>query len=79
MADRTSTARDLGERAGAEAQGWLPPIADLIEGFWDGILALPGDSTTEAYRRAYEAGGTIPDALLALWDFLVGFVGGLFG
>lgn len=78
-----SRARDLGERAGEEAQGLLPVIGDALDGFWDGVRLVPPeagpDGSTEAYRIAYEVGSFIPEALAALWDFLVGFVSALFG
>lgn len=74
-----STARTLGERAGEEAQGLLPVLGDALEGFWDGLRLVAPDGSSEVYRGAYEAGAFVPEALAAIWDFLVGFFSALFG
>lgn len=79
MSEENSRAREIGERAGAEAQGFLPTIGDLIEGFWDGLWLLERDGTSEAYVNAYTAGAFVPEALGAIWNFLTGFIDGLFG
>ncbi len=79
MQEEASQARDLGEKAGAETQEWLPTIGDLIEGFWDGLWQLEADGASDAYANAYAVGAFVPEALAAIWNFLVGFVSALFG
>lgn len=79
MAEEGSRARDLGQRAGAETQEWLPAVGDAIEGLWDGLWSLQPDGATEAYANGYAVGAFIPDAIGAIWNFLTGFFSGLFG
>jgi len=79
MAEGDNQARELGEQAGEMSQGLIPVLGDVIEGVWDGLLQNPPDETSDAYRAAYEVGGFIPEAVAALWNFITGFIAGLFG
>lgn len=84
MAQDNDQARALGEQAGEASRGLLPLLGDAIEGLWDGLWlntpdgSGPGDSG-EVYRTAYEIGSAVPDLIMTVWDFLTGFVAGLFG
>lgn len=78
MEEADNRARDLGEQAGEASRGFMPVLGDIFEGFWDGLVGNAPDGSTDAYEASYEIGSFVPDMIIAVWDFLTGFLQGFF-